>query len=379
MSTNARKALLGAGAAIAGGSGLVVNEVGIDNVKRSYSYNQIAIPGFIQYKYCDWKTEGLPKQERDAEFAKLHEIYSSLAVEKTKELRGFYLKNAQLIATNVANMAPKIWQEKFLPFLDDCPAVDFSVIRNVIETDLGAPLSTFYSEFDEVPLASASIGQVHAATLRSTGERVAVKVQFPDAEPTFRNDVRTIKYFCKYALPEHEPVFEEVEKQFITEFDYTYEAKNLQLIHANLTKSGMYPDFVVPKPYMELCSKNVLTQDLIAPSQPILKALTKDLDTWALLKHVTVEELKAEEARLNEEAESVGVNREGPSAQEFERINGLISKGNSFKKWFGWLPGAGGRTPVPFPVDHAKMIDRLFAVHGHTMLIDGAFNGDNHP
>ena len=78
-------------------------------------------------------------------------------------------------------------------------------------------------------MASASIGQVHRATLAGTGEAVVVKVQYPEVERSFRGDIHTAKTFTAVALPEYLAPLTEIEKQFANEFDYRREAAQLLL------------------------------------------------------------------------------------------------------------------------------------------------------
>src|SRR5690606_27406906 len=64
----------------------------------------------------------------------------------------------------------------------------FSEVRRIIEAELGNPLELLFDDFNEVPLATASIGQVHLASL-PTGEPLAVKVQRPNIQPTIETDL----------------------------------------------------------------------------------------------------------------------------------------------------------------------------------------------
>jgi predicted unusual protein kinase regulating ubiquinone biosynthesis (AarF/ABC1/UbiB family) len=77
----------------------------------------------------------------------------------------------------MSGVAPKIYQDMFQPFLNDIPARSPSDIRAVVEGELGKAREEVFSTWDDVPIGCASIGQVHRATLKSTGERVVVKVQ----------------------------------------------------------------------------------------------------------------------------------------------------------------------------------------------------------
>ena len=73
-------------------------------------------------------------------------------------------------------MLPKTYIKTFEPMLMQAPKTSYEDVKSIVELELGKPLEEMYSEFDQKPLASASLGQVHRAKLRSTGEVVAVKV-----------------------------------------------------------------------------------------------------------------------------------------------------------------------------------------------------------
>mmetsp|Transcript_61199 Transcript_61199/g.167794 ORF Transcript_61199/g.167794 Transcript_61199/m.167794 type:complete len:569 (+) Transcript_61199:296-2002(+) len=392
------------GAATVGGAAasyVAVDTFGYDNLKRSMSYNQVAIPGFVAYKYTDWKTKperGVSPEERNAAFAKLDEEWAGKALEKIYELRGFYVKNGQMIAGNVGDAAPPIWQDTMKPLLDDCPNIPFEVVKGVVEKDLGGDIDDFFDDFETKPLAAASIGQVHRARVKGTGERVVVKVQYPGVEGVFRGDVRTIKTFCQLAMPEHVPVFDEIEKQFMTEFDYVKEAENLSMISANIAKEPKFLGkgaheigIVVPKPITKLCTKNVLTMEELHPAQKLADGLKEDLGTFAKLRGMTPEALTEEERKLDEQAWAEGREREGPGAAEMDKVIGFVDQSNSARQWLGrfglgWAYPALARTmgaPVlekaRAPMNHARMVDRLLEVHGHEIFVDGAFNGDPHP
>ena len=93
---------VGGGVVVVAGAGAAktVNDIGAENVKRSMSYNKVAIPGFIAYKYCDWRTSqdrtkyqdflGVKKftpEERNAAFAELDKKWSQVAIDKIHELK----------------------------------------------------------------------------------------------------------------------------------------------------------------------------------------------------------------------------------------------------------------------------------------------------
>lgn len=99
--------------------------------------------------------------------------------------------------------------------------------KGIIQHALNKDIDDVFDNFSDEPVGSASIGQVYKATMKN-GKNVAVKVMVPGLEPLFRSDIATLKSFCQLAMPQHVPALEEIEKQFLTEFDYKREALNLK-------------------------------------------------------------------------------------------------------------------------------------------------------
>ena len=117
-----------------------------------------------------------------------------------------------------------------------------------------------FAEFDPVPLASASIGQVHRATLES-GEQVAVKVQYPDIDKIVHDDLRTLRRIVgiiERLLPAHgiPDVYREVRKIVLKELDYRDEADYIERIAANFTDRE---DVKFPEVFREFSTERVLT------------------------------------------------------------------------------------------------------------------------
>ena len=97
--------------------------------------------------------------------------------------------------------------------------------------------------------------QAHRAVLRSTGGRVVVKVQNPEAERTFKGDVFALRSLIHVFMPQLEPAFDEIQKQFATEFDYRGECANAVEVRANLVRSGRFPNVLVPRMHAALCTR----------------------------------------------------------------------------------------------------------------------------
>jgi len=115
---------------------------------------------------------------------------------------------------------------------EDVPPAPFSSVCAIIESDvgLGRPISSLFSSIDETPLGAASIGQVHKATLLSSGRECVVKVQYPEAERFFGLDFSFIRLAFRFYNPQLLPVLDAQRQIFAAEFDYEREARNLRLV-----------------------------------------------------------------------------------------------------------------------------------------------------
>ena len=136
----------------------------------------------------------------------------------------------------------------------------------IIERELGAPVDEVFSQFDPVPLGSASIGQVHRAVLR-TGEIVAVKVQRPEAPGRVAADLELMREFADFVdrrfaqrvLVDARGLVAEFEVVVRRELDYTAEAQNARRFAANFAGTPV----VIPAVYRELSTSKVLTMEFV--------------------------------------------------------------------------------------------------------------------
>lgn len=112
-----------------------------------------------------------------------------------ERLGATYVKLGQFVASS-PTVFPEEYVLEFQNCLDSTPTVSFETVKTIVEADLGKPLSEVYSKFDETPLASASVAQVHAARLVS-GEDVVVKVQKPGVKDTLAADLGFLEVAAK--------------------------------------------------------------------------------------------------------------------------------------------------------------------------------------
>jgi predicted unusual protein kinase regulating ubiquinone biosynthesis (AarF/ABC1/UbiB family) len=138
------------------------------------------------------------------------------------------------------------------------------VVRRVIESEFGRPLESVFKEFEPMPVASASLAQVHRAVLRD-GRVVAVKVQYPGIERQVRDDLRNNELFITILSKlDHTLDFsfiaEEMNKMIPLELDFIHEGKNAEQIAANF--AGV-EDIVVPDVYWEHTTRRVLVMQFV--------------------------------------------------------------------------------------------------------------------
>ncbi len=138
------------------------------------------------------------------------------------------------------------------------------MIREQVERELRRPLEAVYAEFDPVPLASASLAQVHQARLHD-GRRCAVKVQYPGIDGIVRADLRNMTTVL-YWLAKLERDFDyrvlmrEALKYVPMELDFIHEADNSATMRANFAAD---PAVIVPEVYREFTTRRVLTMELL--------------------------------------------------------------------------------------------------------------------
>lgn len=183
-----------------------------------------------------------------------------------EELGPTFIKLAQILS-NRPDIIPEELVKEFEKLQDRVPPFPFAKAKAIIEKETGKRLEDIFEEFNEVPMASASIGQVHRAKLR-TGEDVVVKVQRPDVKDIIEQDLSIIKegvrrmdrYLKKQGVLNAEEVVNVFERAISKELDYRNEARNIERFR---TTYRHRTDFYVPKPYREYSTDRVLIMEFI--------------------------------------------------------------------------------------------------------------------
>ncbi|BCK53405.1 putative ATP-binding protein [Nocardia wallacei] len=210
---------------------------------------------------------GRPEQARQvlAERATLQAAQQFVTV--LGAMKGAAMKLGQMLSVLDVDLLPESHREMFRVKLaelrDQAPTVPFGQMRAVLEADLG-PLGRTFRDFDETPVAAASIGQVYRATLRD-GRTVAVKVKYPGVDEAVESDMRNlamISRLWKSILPSaaDEDVLDEIARNIGTELDYVREARTQ---HRVATRYRDHPFITVPDSVEECCGPHVLVTEFV--------------------------------------------------------------------------------------------------------------------
>lgn len=198
------------------------------------------------------------------ELSARHEKTARRILELALDLRGVMIKMCQAMATR-----SDVFPPEFITHLEQChdavPAKPYEAIQRVIEDELGKPLDALFSEFDETPIASASLAQVHRARLRD-GREVAVKVQYPDIEDIIRTDLANMRRVCRvYEFFDRQPLdllalLTELTSHIGFELDFVREAS----FGARVRELFASDDRVkIPESYPDYTTRRVMVMELV--------------------------------------------------------------------------------------------------------------------
>ncbi|HEX7339835.1 MAG TPA: ubiquinone biosynthesis regulatory protein kinase UbiB [Rhodanobacteraceae bacterium] len=182
------------------------------------------------------------------------------------ELGPIFVKAGQMLSTR-RDLVPADIADELAKLQDQVTPFDGATARAIVEAELKAPVADLFLHFDEKPLASASIAQVHAATLKD-GSEVVVKVLRPGIEKRVKRDVDLLRAFGELAQRWHPAadkirpldVVAEIEKTLRLELDLQHEGANASLLRRNFEHS---PDLYVPSVYWEHSTVRVLTLERV--------------------------------------------------------------------------------------------------------------------
>src|SRR4051812_36705587 len=209
------------------------------------------------------------EEGRRAALEKRHIEAAEQIVAALGTMKGAAMKLGQVMSFLDVGLVPEEYREEFQRKLgalrDAAPKVRFEDMRKVIESDLGEKVADVFSEFDETPVAAASIGQVYRARLRDDGREVAVKVQYPRVAEAVRADMQNlgmILRLMKRIAPglDVKATADEIRSRIHEELDYELEASNQRSL-ARIFDG--HPFIHVPHVMTSLSRERVLVNEFV--------------------------------------------------------------------------------------------------------------------
>ena len=204
-----------------------------------------------------------------------------------------FIKVGQQFSTRVDVLSPQFIRE-LEKLQDRVPPFPTEIAREILTEELGKPIEDVFDDFDDVALAAASLGQVHLAKLKSTGEQVIVKVQRPGLKEIFDIDLKNLRVIAKWlqsvdpkndgAKRDWVAIFDETARVLYDEVDYTNEAQNA----TDFAKQFETQDWIkVPKIFWDYTSRRAMCMEYVPATKindlEAIKAMNIDPDRMARL------------------------------------------------------------------------------------------------
>ena len=212
------------------------------------------------------KIAGLAWKYHDAPAQNDETVPAEQLADDLEEMGPAYVKLGQVLSSR-PDLLPPAYTKSLARLQDNVKPFSFEEVSVIIEAELGVRLSKAFATFDPEPIAAASLGQVHTATLRD-GREVVVKVQRPDVARQVAEEFEVLTQVAEF-LDAHTEVgrrhrlrrvLEEFRASIKEELDYEREAENLVAVARNLAQ---FDRIAVPQPIADYCTSHVLTMDRV--------------------------------------------------------------------------------------------------------------------
>ena len=224
----------------------------------------------IDYKWTFYRYPKETHREYQQQANACHQRSAEAILKLCEHNRGLYIKVGQYISS-MNHVLPPEYTATLKVLQDRAPTVSFDTVQQVFREDFGKDLSEVYSEFNPIPLASASLAQVHKAHLRTTGEEVAVKIQYPTLRGEFNLDMLAHKLILvagEFIFKDFQLTWmqDEIEENLRHELSFLHEAANSKRAAENFKRSrnkDKYQRIHIPIVFDQYTSERVMTMEFI--------------------------------------------------------------------------------------------------------------------
>ncbi len=233
----------------------IILKYGFENILEAMHIEQVIESGRRLMPFTSPQEEKLEKLNRNQRIRMVLE-----------ELGPTFIKMGQVLSSR-PDLVPLDLTTELTRLQDEVPSFEFDKVEAILSSEFGSSCREMFKEFDPTPFASASIGQVHRAALK-TGEAVAVKVQRPAIRRTIEADLEIMHYLAaimestieEAAFFKPVRIVEEFAKTLEKELDYTIEAASMERMGIQFQ---LEPGIHIPKVFSEFSTERVLTMEFI--------------------------------------------------------------------------------------------------------------------
>ena len=220
------------------------------------------------------------KEDKEENWKKLLKNQASLISSELGELKGSLMKAGQMLSMYGEHFLPPEATELLKSLQSESPSLKWEAIEPLLIQNLGTEKMALL-EIEKEALAAASMGQVHRAKIISTGELIALKIQYPNVDRAIDSDLRAIRTLLgtMKLLPRDfnlDPVFTEIRAMLQQETDYEMEADLTEKYGAMIASDSRY---IVPKVYREFSGKKILATRFergIRVDDPLIQSLPQE-------------------------------------------------------------------------------------------------------
>ena len=193
-------------------------------------------PLVAKYKYIKFKAAKIDHcspEELEERLSLYRETTAPKLVDLILRLGGIYIKIGQVMSTIGQGLLPQQYVDALKPLQNGVPPRGYDEISRIIEKSTGKKMDELFVDFQENPIGSASVAQVHKATLhpKNDGDKpipIVIKVQYPEVAELFDADLSNLEIATRLFAPENIEVTKALRKRHENELDFTKEAENLR-------------------------------------------------------------------------------------------------------------------------------------------------------
>ena len=217
----------------------------------------------LSYKLAHMLTIFSSPEAKSAYIKKLHKKNASLIRVKAIEMKGVMIKVGQFLSSRI-DFLPDEYISELSQLQDQVPPHDYGEITRQIIDAFGTTPEDIFSDFDEKPIAAASLGQVHRAVLKN-GQKAAVKIQYPGIEKIIETDIKMFGILIKllggrYGRINLKILHEEFSRIVRSELDYIQEGKNAERFARNFAQDERV---IIPSVQWDYTREKVLTLEFV--------------------------------------------------------------------------------------------------------------------